>query len=287
MNLSRPDDSHALRVMLGGFNYLRKHIWNFATITGLLWHLLKKKVEWDWGPEQEKAFCNLKQALRKAPALKFPEINKLFVIKLAATQQSLAAVLMQEIDRKLIPVANKSRRLTPIEQQFGICERECLASVWAIEAFALTTGTAPIIIQTPHSPLKYILSGKLQGKGVSNTRMTQWTLMLTSRDVTYENNKQAMMLPYAFLMEGEEHESPLPETELKLVEEAPQVDEVLSLVEKEVWFTYGGSYHENPKPYMGYAAVQIDGETISGSMSMTSAQGAEVRALSDLLKQKK
>ncbi|CAM5115930.1 unnamed protein product [Natator depressus] len=169
MNLSRPEDFHAFRVMLGGFSYLRKHFWNFATITGPLWCLLKKKVEWDWGPEQEKAFCNLKQALLQAPALKVPEINERFVIKLAATQQSQEAVLMQEIDRKLIPVAYESGRLTPMEQQFGIYERECLAIVWAIEAFALTTGTDPVIIQTSHSPLKYILSGKLQGKGVSNT----------------------------------------------------------------------------------------------------------------------
>ncbi|XP_044857800.1 ribonuclease H-like [Mauremys mutica] len=94
------------------------------------------------------------------------------------------------------------------------------------------------------------------------------------------------MLPYALLSEGEEHECPLPETELKLVEEAPPVDEVLNLQLKEVWFTVGSSYHERGKQNMGYAAVQIDVKTISGSMNMTSAQGAEVRALSDLLKLK-
>lgn len=43
-----PTDAHSLRVLLGGFNFLRPHIYKDAESTVLLWKLLKKKTLWHW-----------------------------------------------------------------------------------------------------------------------------------------------------------------------------------------------------------------------------------------------
>lgn len=92
----------------------------------------------------------------------------------------ISAVLMQkDSEGRFVPGAYESCKLTGPEMSFNQCERECLAAFWGVEKFESLTEMAPIIIQTHHSPLKYILSGKLAGSNIANTQIAQWVLFLT------------------------------------------------------------------------------------------------------------
>ncbi|XP_029448431.1 unconventional myosin-VIIa-like [Rhinatrema bivittatum] len=136
-----PTDAHSLRVLLGGFNFLRLYISQYAQIAAPLYKLLKKKSQWEWGPEHDQALSQLKQAALSAPALKFPDSSKPFVIRLATSDVALAAVLLQRNEEaKLVPVAYDSRKLQGTELNFDPCERECLAAVWAVQTFEPLTG---------------------------------------------------------------------------------------------------------------------------------------------------
>lgn len=70
------------------------------------------------------------------------------------------------ITSNLVPVAYESRKLQGTKVNFDPCERKCLVAVWAVQSFKPLTGIAHITIQNTHSPLKYMISGKLVKQGV-------------------------------------------------------------------------------------------------------------------------
>ena len=57
--------------------------------------LLKKKTEWEWGDEQNKSFEDIKKELTSCPILRFPQLDKNFIIMSDASQYGVGAVLGQ------------------------------------------------------------------------------------------------------------------------------------------------------------------------------------------------
>ena len=51
-----------------------------------------------WGEDQETAFQKLKQCLSQPPVLRLPDFNKLFILKVDASETGLGAALMQNFD---------------------------------------------------------------------------------------------------------------------------------------------------------------------------------------------
>ncbi len=68
---------------------------SYCVITAPLQELLKKSVHFRWGDEQEQAFINLKDTLRKAPVLAYPDPNAPYFVD---TDASNLAVLSQVQD---------------------------------------------------------------------------------------------------------------------------------------------------------------------------------------------
>ncbi|KAH0477411.1 MAG: hypothetical protein KVP17_004077, partial [Porospora cf. gigantea B] len=59
----RPKDKGELRSFLGTASYVRRFVPHFSTMLAPLNHLLKKKVEFQWGTEQNEAFEAIRHAL--------------------------------------------------------------------------------------------------------------------------------------------------------------------------------------------------------------------------------
>jgi hypothetical protein len=62
-------------MFLGLASYYRRFVSNFATIAAPLHALTKKNVVFQWTPECEEAFGNLKEALTTAPVLVYPQFG--------------------------------------------------------------------------------------------------------------------------------------------------------------------------------------------------------------------
>ncbi|PIK52140.1 hypothetical protein BSL78_10987 [Apostichopus japonicus] len=88
-----------------------------------------------WGSAQDKAFNDLKQALISPPLLRLPDVNKQFVLRTDASDVGIGAVLLQEHEGELFPVAYASRKLLERERNYSVIERECLGLVWAVQKF--------------------------------------------------------------------------------------------------------------------------------------------------------
>ena len=79
------------------------------------------------GEDEERAFLDLKDSLAKPPILvHLPDENKVFKLKVDASDTGLGAVLMQEHDGEDFPVSYGSRKLLLRELHYATIEKECL-----------------------------------------------------------------------------------------------------------------------------------------------------------------
>ena len=90
-----PSNTTALHGFLGLTGYYQKFIQGYGAIAAPLTRLLKKNG-FHWTPEAEKAFHNLKQAMKQTPILILLDFSKLFAVEADASRIGLGAILMQE-----------------------------------------------------------------------------------------------------------------------------------------------------------------------------------------------
>ena len=67
--------------------------------------LTRKNVSFNWGPDQQKAFDKLKELFTSGPILRNPDSNKPFVVETDASNFAVGAILSQEFDGQLHPIA--------------------------------------------------------------------------------------------------------------------------------------------------------------------------------------
>ncbi len=127
----------------------------------------------DWGDAQQKPFVSLKHSLTGSPILHVPDFNKVLVLQTDASKTGVGAVLSQEFDGELFPVAYASKKLLPREKAYSVIEREGLPIVWGVRQFQTYLYGREFVLQTDHQPLTFINSSK-----VSNSRVMHWTLFL-------------------------------------------------------------------------------------------------------------
>jgi len=85
--------------------------------------LSRKNVSFNWGPDQQKAFDKLKELFISAPILRNPDSNKPFVVETDASNFAVGAVLSQEYDGQLHPIAYISSSLTKSEKNYPIYDK--------------------------------------------------------------------------------------------------------------------------------------------------------------------
>ena len=122
-----------LRSFLGFCSYYRRFVEGFAKHAAPLHRLVgeleggpKKprsrvsaKLEGHWSEDCEQAFQTLKNKLITAPVLGYADFKRPFILETDASHQGLGAVLSQEQDGALRPIAYASRGLRPTERNMS------------------------------------------------------------------------------------------------------------------------------------------------------------------------
>lgn len=126
VEMERPQNKKELLRFLGMTKYLSQYIPNLSTLSAPLRNFIKNDVDWQWYPEHEKSFCELKSKLVFAPALAIFNSSKPVTLQVDASKHGLGACLLQNGH----PVAFASRSLTDTETHYAQIEKELLAIVF-------------------------------------------------------------------------------------------------------------------------------------------------------------
>ncbi|XP_063841035.1 uncharacterized protein LOC135089423 [Scylla paramamosain] len=164
-----PRTVREVRAFVAFCSFYRRFVKNFAKVAAPLHALMsgdsKAAVSDYWGKEEARAFALLKEKLSQAPVLKSADYSKQFVVETDASFEGLGAVLSQEHDGRLHPVAFASRGLRKSERNmsnYSSRKLELLALKWAVtEQFKHYLVGGHFIVLKDNNPLAHLNSAKL------------------------------------------------------------------------------------------------------------------------------
>ena len=135
--------------------YLSKFIPRYASLTAPLREITRTDVHFRWGPEQDKAFQEIKQAINSEDTMAFFDPNKSIIVRAEASfHGGLSAGLFQETEKGVQPVHFISRAMKDHETRYSQTEKDALAIQWTKKKFSLYLLGAPQFkIITAHKPL--------------------------------------------------------------------------------------------------------------------------------------
>ena len=138
---------------IGMVNYLSKFLVRFSELAEPIRELSKYKVTFNWGPEHQEAFNQMKKEIVRAPILTYYKSKKETVLQTDASTKGLGTCLLQGQR----PVYFMSKALTEAQQGYVAIEIEYLAVAWAMEKFHHFLYASHFILETDQNPLEAIL----------------------------------------------------------------------------------------------------------------------------------
>jgi hypothetical protein len=139
----------------------------FSKIATPITKLTGKGVPFTWGPEQQEAQNKIIDLITNAPILARPDPSRQFELEVDASQIGTGAILYQRDSPTMIkgkekagarrPIGFHSQKFTSAEQNYPIYDREFLAIMRGLRAWAhLLKGTEiPVLVFTDHANLRY------------------------------------------------------------------------------------------------------------------------------------
>lgn len=143
-----------IQTFMGFCNFYRKFIEGFSRICVPINKLLRKGEKWSWEEEQQLAFDTLKERFTTAPLLIWPDFNKPYIVEADASNFARGAILSQDQDRELHPIAYISKSLTAAEARYNIWDKELLAILKAFQEWRHYLVGKKITVRTDHKNLK-------------------------------------------------------------------------------------------------------------------------------------
>ncbi len=159
----QPRSGAEMAAFLGLAGYLSDHIRHYADIAAPL-IALKKQQEIEWTPNLVDHFNLLKRAFATAPFLKYPDLNKRFVIAHDASLYGVGGVLYQpDDDNDSITPYNIvdlcSKKLNDVQTRYPVYKKELWGLIYCLRRFhSYIYLRSDTVVYTDHKPLIHILN---------------------------------------------------------------------------------------------------------------------------------
>ncbi|KAF2889992.1 hypothetical protein ILUMI_16181, partial [Ignelater luminosus] len=191
-----PRNPRHLKAFLGLCGYGRRFCANLGNLTEPLVPLLRKGHLWSWGPQQLKAFEDVKEAFLKVTMLCHPNPDWPYIIQTDSSDYGIGACLFQRHpstkEEKVLAFCN--RILHGPERNYTIAEKELLSVRYALQTWRVMVLGQDLTIITDHKSLTFLKNCKLL-----SARLTRWILYIQEYDFKIEhcrgvNNETADIL---------------------------------------------------------------------------------------------
>ncbi|KAK1867157.1 hypothetical protein I4F81_009666 [Pyropia yezoensis] len=167
-----PKSKKDVQSFLGMVNFYCRFIKGMAAVASPLTRLTGK-VDFEWTPDAQKAFEQLRTLTTSAPVLRPFDKRYPTYVSTDASGYAIGAVLEQDDGKGRRPVAFFSLTLNIHEQRYSIRERELLAVVQAIRHWRCYLHGRPFEVHTDHESLRY-----LRTQERLNDRQVKWLELL-------------------------------------------------------------------------------------------------------------
>jgi len=116
--------------------YYRHFVKDFAKIAKLLHEMMRKKIKWNWGEKQQKAFEELKERFMTEPVLVTLNLDREMRVETDVSDFAMGRVLLMKCeDEKWRPVAYISKLLNKAKENYKIYNKEMLVIIWCLQAW--------------------------------------------------------------------------------------------------------------------------------------------------------
>jgi hypothetical protein len=186
-NWPTPTNKSEVRSFLGFSNYYRKFIAHYGEIAKSLTNLTRDDAMFEWTPEADKVFNELKKRYTEEPILTHFDGNKPSTVETDASDGAIGAWLGQPDENGVLrPVAYYSRQLHGAELNYDVHDKELLAIVEMFRAWRhyLSGAKFPVKVITDHKNLTYFLTTK-----VLTGRHIRWWEKIVEFDFTIHHQK--------------------------------------------------------------------------------------------------
>lgn len=185
-----PTTIKGVRSFLGFANFYRRFIKNFSKVVSPLTDLTRKERNFQWTPQADKAFQQLKELFTTAPILMQFDPDRETVLEADSSGWAVGGVLSQYDDNGLLrPCAYFSKKNSPAECNYKIYDKELLAVVRCLEEWETELiSIRQFKIITDHRNLEYFTSQRRLTE-----RQMRWAHLLSRFNFTisYRPGSQA------------------------------------------------------------------------------------------------
>ena len=174
-----PSWSNKKQVQSFMFNYLAKFSPRLSELAEPIRELTKDRVPFNWGPEDQQAFVQIKKEIASVPILPYYNPKKQTTLQTDASIKGLGACLLH--DSK--PMYFASKALTNAQKGYVVIELESFAVAWAMEKFHHFLYASHSLLETNQRLLEAILS---KGFNPATPRLQRILIRTFAYNFTFE-----------------------------------------------------------------------------------------------------
>lgn len=154
----RPSTTKQVRSFLGMAGFYRVFVPNFGEIAKPMSSIVGS-AKLNWAEEQEEAFKEIKKTLVSPKVLAFPNHHpdaEMLQLHVDASEVGMGAVLSQEQEGQLRPIAYISSTFSGAQRRYSTTEKELTALRWSVKTLRPFLAGTKFVIYTDHQALVYL-----------------------------------------------------------------------------------------------------------------------------------